>query len=223
MQPSFMSYLSRISRPELIDLSVSLAALIIAFSILGERQLPGLEVILISAVGAGSGFLLHELAHKFVAQRYGYWAEYRANWSGLALMIAMSFMGFIFAAPGAVMIRKAAAMTQPYSEMVDSWQLEQKEKREMLWISLAGPMTNLILMALFFVLLLASATAPDRFLVNAAYFAFYINLILAAFNLIPVDPFDGGKIFRASRTVWAIVAIPTILIALPVYFGIGIL
>jgi len=139
------------------------------------------------------------------------------------LMIAMSFMGFIFAAPGAVMIRKAVDTPQPYSEMVNSGQLEQKEKREMLWISLAGPMTNLILMALFFVLLLASVTGPDRLLVNAAYFAFYINLILAAFNLIPVDPFDGGKIFRASRKVWAIVAIPTILIALPVYFGIGIL
>jgi len=218
-----MSYLSRISRPELIDLSVSLVALIIAFSILGKRQLPGMEVILISAVGAGSGFLLHELAHKFVAQRYGYWAEYRANWSGLALMIIMSFMGFIFAAPGAVMIRKVAAMPQPDTEIMNHEQLEQKEKREMLWISLAGPLTNLILMALFFVLLLASVTTTGQLLMNAAYFAFYINLILAAFNLIPVDPFDGGKIFRASRTVWAVVAIPTILIALPVYFGIAIM
>ena len=204
-----MSDLTRIGRPELRDLLLSLGLLIIAFSIVGERRLPGIESILISAVGVGTGFLLHELAHKFVAQRYGYWAEYKASWSGLFFMIVMSFMGFIIAAPGAVMISKDNGSTIM--------------TKEQLWIALAGPMTNIILMVFFLALALASRAMINQFLLEVAYFAFYINLILAAFNLIPVDPFDGGRIIRGSRLVWAVVAVPTILLALPVFFGIRII
>jgi Zn-dependent protease len=221
-----MSYLSRIGRLELIDLLLSLGMLIIAFSIVGERRVPGVEVVLISVVGVGTGFLLHELAHKFVAQRYGYWAEYRASWSGLFIMIVMSFMGFIFAVPGAVMISEdlhAASRVTHVDDIAYGEELEKKKTKEQLRIALAGPMTNIILMVFFLVLALASRKMINLFLLEVAYFAFYINLILAAFNLIPVDPFDGGKIFRGSRLVWAIVAVPTILLALPVFFGVRII
>ncbi len=215
-----MSYPGRISKAELVDLSLSLIALVVAFSILGERQIPGIEVIMVSAVGAGSGFLLHELAHKFVAQKYGYWAEYRANWSGLVFMIITAFMGILFAAPGAVWFRKAdaASAAVDYGDIADPERLK-KEKREQLWIALAGPMTNIALTVLFF-LLLVSGVLTSRLGFGAAYYAVFINLTLAAFNLLPFGPLDGAKIFSANRVVWAIVAVPTILVALPVYFGI---
>jgi len=35
-------------------------------------------LIVLSAITVGLGFLLHELAHKYVAQKYGCWAEFRA-------------------------------------------------------------------------------------------------------------------------------------------------
>ena len=34
---------------------------------------------------------------------------------------------------------------------------------------------------------------------NAIYFAFFINLYLAAFNLVPFGPLDGSKVFEANR------------------------
>ncbi len=220
-----MSYSSRVSTPELIDLSLSLVALIFAFSMFGERQLPSAETLVIAAAGVGTGFILHELAHKFAAQHYGYWAEYRASWSGLGLMIFMSLaMNFIFAAPGAVMIHKASSSlpVSSYSADPHSESFDETARREVLWISLAGPLTNIILTALFF-MLLSSGALTDLLLVRAAYFAFIINLSLAAFNLLPFGPLDGAKIFQASRLVWAIVAVPTMLIALPVIvFGISI-
>lgn len=215
-----MSIWSRISTAELIDLTISLIALIIAFSILGERKVPGIEVIMISAIGAGSGFLLHELAHKFVAQKYGYWAEYRANRAGLIFMIVTAFMGILFAAPGAVWFRKVgdgAQMAYPYSGEPNPEQLNN-EKREQLWIALAGPMTNIAL-TIFFFLILISGVLTSNLGYGAAYYAIFINLTLAAFNLLPFGPLDGAKIFSASHAVWAIVAVPTILAALPVYFG----
>ena len=53
---------------------------------------------------------------------------------------------------------------------------------------------------------------------QAIAFALIINLILAAFNMLPFGPLDGKKIFDADRRVWALVGLPVILIALPVYF-----
>ena len=208
---------------ELFDLLLSLAALTIAFAILGERRLPSAEIFFVSAFGTGTGFLLHELAHKYMAQRYGYWAEYRANRSGLLLIIIMAFAGFIFAAPGAVMIHKARARADNLWSASEGWQagqLEQAEaeRKETLWISLAGPMTNIVLVVLFF-LFLTSGAAIGSLLQSAANFALFINLTLAAFNLLPFGPLDGKKVFDSSRIVWAIVAVPTILVALPVYLG----
>jgi Zn-dependent protease len=219
-----MSIAGRISSVELRDLFLSLVALVIAFSVMGERKLPGLDTILISAVGVSSGFLLHEMAHKFVALHFGYWAEYRANMAGLALAIVMAFGGFLFAAPGAVMINKLDAPQELY--MQDSFGQEEqrrREKREMLWISLAGPMTNIIIAILFFLILVflpaSNGDAGSSLWIPAANFAIFINLILAAFNMLPFGPLDGKKIFDSNRLVWALVGVPTILLALPVYLG----
>ncbi len=222
-----MSPSSRIGRTELLDLSLSLAVLAFAFSIIiGNSDVPGAEVFFISAVGVGSGFLLHEMAHKFVAQRYGYWAEYRANRMGLVFIIAMAFMGFIFAVPGAVMIRKDPYYLSRFARPIGDDFLPDKDEmtagREELWISLAGPMTNIVLTLLFFSII-KSGVVTGGIMMGVAYFGFFINLILAGFNMIPVGPLDGAKIFRGSRLIWAIVGIPTILAALPVFFGVRII
>ena len=90
-------------------------------------------------------------------------------------------------------------------------------------ISLAGPMTNIVLAIFFFLmfvfLLVSSGEAGSGLWIPAADFAFSINLILAAFNMLPFGPLDGKKIFDGSRLVWALVGLPTILVALPVYLG----
>jgi Zn-dependent protease len=215
-----MSYLSRIGQAERFDLLISWVVLVIGFTLLmGGRRMPSIDLIIASALGVGTGFLLHELAHKFMAQRYGYWAEYRANRSGLLIIIVMSFMGFLLAAPGAVMIQK---VTNQYHPAAYSYGEDQRRAlKEQLWISLAGPMTNIILAVLFLVLL-DSGTIISRVLANAAYFAFFINLYLAAFNLIPFGPLDGRKIFEVNRLAWAIVAVPTILATLSILLGIWI-
>jgi Zn-dependent protease len=213
-----MNIARRVSSAELTDLFLSLAALVIAFSILGERRLPGAEAVIITTLGVSTGFLLHELAHKFVAMHFGYWAEYRANHMGLVLVIVMAFAGFIFAAPGAVMISRTSAPQNFYSlDPFGQEKLATEEKKEELLISLAGPLTNIIL-AIFFFLMLMSGGAGSLWQ-NAASFALFINLTLAAFNLLPFGPLDGKKIYDSNRAVWALVGVPTILAALPVYLG----
>jgi Zn-dependent protease len=214
-----MSIAGRISSLELRDLFLSLVALVIAFTVLiGGRSLPGLEMILIISIGVGTGFLLHEMAHKFVALHFGYWAEYRANMMGLVLAIILAFAGFIFAAPGAVMISKPNLPMEFYMQDHSGQEgLKRQMNREALWISLAGPMTNIVLVIFFFVMLMLSSSS--NIIARTANFALIINLTLAAFNLLPFGPLDGKKVYDSNRTVWLLVGLPTILIGLTVYLG----
>ncbi|MDQ1261729.1 MAG: hypothetical protein QG575_910 [Euryarchaeota archaeon] len=214
-----MSIADRISSIELRDLLLSLVALVVAFSVLmNGKRIPDLNTILIITVGVSTGFLLHEMAHKFVALHFGYLAEYRANRMGLLFAVAGSFVGFIFAAPGAVMISKPNAPLEFYmQDPFGQEELKREIKRETLWISLAGPMTNIILTVFFFLALILAPSSGTA--AKAANFALFINLILAAFNLLPFGPLDGKKIFDSNRTLWLLVGLPTILLALPVYFG----
>jgi len=124
----------------------------------------------IAGIAVFTGFFLHELSHKYVAQRNLLWSEFRYNLNGLFLAVAISVMGFIWAAPGAVMI----------SGYVDT-KLNGK-------ISIAGPMNNLFFSVIFFPLYLYNH-AIGGLLVT-------VNLILAAFNLIPLGPLDGRKIWN---------------------------
>jgi len=79
-------------------------------------------------------------------------------------------------------------------------------KQDMLWVALAGPVTNLILaiasallakgLWLFAAMIPYSATA-EAFLVpiNAMLIAsVWINLVLCIFNFLPIPPLDGSRI-----------------------------
>jgi len=213
-----MSNANSISSKELKDLFISLVALVIAFTVLiGGRRVPGWQLLAIITVGVATGFLLHEMAHKFMAQHFGYWAEFRANMMGLAFAVIASFAGFIFAAPGAVMITRPSLPAD--FTMQDSFGREQFNrllKKETLWISLAGPMTNVVLAVVFFLLMMSTSGVSAQ----AARFALFINLTLAGFNFLPFGPLDGKKVFDSSRTVWFALGLPTIIMALAFYLGI---
>ena len=64
-----------------------------------------LYALMISFGVVTAAFLTHEMAHKLVAQRQGAWAEFRMFPLGLIMAFVFSFMGVIFAAPGAVYIQ----------------------------------------------------------------------------------------------------------------------
>jgi Zn-dependent protease len=75
-------------------------------------------------------------------------------------------------------------------------------KRDMLWISAAGPLANMVLALLSGILLrliLASVGIPDQqsvtgLLTFMVIMSLQINLALAIFNVLPIAPLDGSKI-----------------------------
>ncbi len=70
-------------------------------------------------------------------------------------------------------------------------------RKAMIWVSFAGPASNLALAAFLGLLLRligSSGIGISGFLGKVLFFAIFINVILAFFNLIPIPPLDGSKI-----------------------------
>lgn len=137
----------------------------------------------VSLAAVLTGFMLHEFAHKVIAQRNGAWAEFRAYPLGLLLAVVFSLTGFIFAAPGAVYIQGM---------------INRKQNG---LISIAGPLVNIALGVAFLGLGIVLHTG---LLAVALYLVGQINIMLAFFNLLPIPPFDGYKVFKWSLPAYII-------------------
>lgn len=178
----------RFTSREIRDLIISMVIITVLFAyIFSGRTLPSFSLILVTFIAVGLGFILHELAHKFVAMRYGFWAEYRLWVEGLIFAIITAALGFLFVAPGAVYI---------HGEYISQ---EQNGK-----ISASGPATNLILAGLFFLLLYYFPSG--ELVTTIGVLGFYVNSFLAMINLIPISMLDGAKIIRWNPIIWVVMA-----------------
>ena len=189
----------RFSRQEVFQLGVAILALSAALTIAnamasrGASELPLRLVLWFSSalVAVASGVGLHEISHKIVAQRYGHWAEFRYSLRGLAMSFVFAFFGFLIGAPGATMVSGNVTRDQNGR------------------ISAAGPMSNLVIGTAF--MLTAAAIVRTSSLKNLVAFlvtiilvnAWYLNVILAGFNMIPILPFDGSKVWAWNKAVYA--------------------
>jgi Zn-dependent protease len=181
----------RTSNTEIRDLGLAWIALSVAFTIflLNPSRLFQFDTFVLaflgmSALTAGVAFLLHELAHKVVAQRFGQIAEFRADYQMLGLAILSAMVGFLFAAPGAVYHRGTIT------------------PRENGLIAIAGPVTNLVLAGGFFALFVV---APGGGLLSTvASLGVWINAFLAGFNMIPFGPLDGKTVKDWNLGVFAV-------------------
>jgi Zn-dependent protease len=179
-----------LKQAEIIDLTVSWLTISAAFAFVFSGGLGGLLnfgkffiIFPISTIAVGTGFIFHELAHRQVAIKFGAHAEYRAWNIGLVFALLSAFMGFIFAAPGAVYI---------YGPHIT--------RKQNGIISLAGPATNIAVAITF--LLLSLFLKGSNFIDLIIMLGARINFFLAMFNLIPFGPLDGRKVFIWSPQIW---------------------
>ncbi len=174
---------------ELLQIAIAITVLTISFAIVFSRssissgggfwiKMPAfLGALPIALVAVVTGFMLHELAHKFTAMHYGMWSEFRASGSGLVMTLVLALLaGIVFAAPGAVVI------------------FGRPDKKENGIISAAGPLTNIFVSA---IALAALVLAPlSGYIALIVYYMAFINAFLALFNLIPIPPLDGSKVVK---------------------------
>lgn len=159
-----------------------------------------IRVFVICALTVGVSLLAHEvLGHKFLAQRFGLFAEFRSDDLLLMLALLTSFSGFVFIIPGAVVI---SGITR----------IETFGK-----VAAAGPAVNIILALLFDALHRAglSLTFPLEG-IDLITLSYGINAWLALFNLIPFGLWDGAKVFAWDRRVWGLM----VAVAALLFFGV---
>ncbi len=176
------------------------------------------EIVIAGFIATATGFILHELAHKFVAIRRGYIAHFRLWLWGLILtlsIVTLSGGAAVFGAPGAVYISPSAAGFYGY----DPGQKPRDSEDDNMIISAVGPGVNLAFaigfLSLFFV-------ATSTFLSTIAQFGLLLNVGLGSFNMLPVPPLDGSKIFRRSIPFALGLAIPLwAMFAALLYLGIA--
>ena len=136
-----------------------------------------LEDIKFSSLIAAPAVVLHELAHKFVAIGFGLAASFNLFPFGLFLGIFLRFINspFLIVAPGYVLISQGATQLQN------------------VLISFAGPFINLFLwLGSLFVL---RTRKLKRSTAIALHFSVIINMWLFIFNMLPIPPLDGSKVW----------------------------
>ncbi len=172
------------SNKEFKDIFIAVIALSFVFSY--PEAIFNPVFFMFSLFAVGIAFMGHELSHRYVARKLGYWAEFRLWNQGIifALFLAIATGGgFVFAAPGAVVFSSPYVFKNPSRQDVGR-------------IGIAGVVFNIVLMYAFLGL---NFIYPNPVLALAAF----VNGWLAAFNLIPFGPLDGTKVLSWNKLAWA--------------------
>lgn len=139
---------------------------------------------------------LHEAAHAYAAKFFGDTTAYSQGRMSLNPLVHIDPFGTIlipalmyFASGGAFLFGYAKPVPVNFGQL-------RHPKRDMAWVSLAGPAANLLMALLWmiFALLLADFSVSESFFYQMAKAGILTNLVMFAFNLFPVPPLDGGRI-----------------------------
>lgn len=140
-------------------------------------------------------FTVHELAHAWTADRFGDMTPRQNGRLTLNPLAHLDPMGSL------MLIVVGFGWAKPVP--VNPYALERHSSAAPMWVSLAGPASNLLMAVLFAIPFQLGLVSPSAFntagqvLPSLGYLLFefvYINLLLFLFNLIPIAPLDGEKI-----------------------------
>jgi Zn-dependent protease len=155
-----------------------------------------IQTITIAAIPILFAITLHEAAHGYVARYFGDNTAYLQGRISLNPLrhidpvgtVLLPLMTLIL---GGILFGWAKPVPVNFSAL-------RNPKKDMLWVALAGPASNMVMALGWAILFKLSAGSPESYfaepLMGMAVVGIKINVILIVLNLLPLPPLDGGRI-----------------------------
>ena len=155
-----------------------------------------IQTIAIYALPVLFAITLHEASHGFVARHFGDNTAYALGRVTLNPMKHIDPVGTIVM-PLILYIATAGTFLFGYAKPVPvQFGQLRNPKRDMIWVALAGPASNLIQAFLWGIALylLQGASVTESFFIKMCQAGILVNVVMFVFNLFPLPPLDGGRI-----------------------------
>jgi Zn-dependent protease len=155
-----------------------------------------IQTIALAAIPVLFAITLHEAAHGYVARHFGDMTAFREGRISLNPLRHIDPVGTILLPLlslwlGGILFGWAKPVPVNFGAL-------RNPKKDMLWVALAGPASNLV-MALGWALLakIGLEMQGNYFadpLLGMAQYGIQINVVLMVLNLLPLPPLDGGRV-----------------------------
>jgi Zn-dependent protease len=139
---------------------------------------------------------LHEAAHGFVAYHFGDDTAWRAGRVTANPLKHVDPFGTIILPAMLILLRSPFLFGYAKPVPVNFRRLDHP-RRDMVWVALAGPGTNVLLAIISSLLFYGLALVPPNpaeWLAENLVHSVQINAVLCVFNMLPLPPLDGGRV-----------------------------